>query len=352
MIEKYLYFLDENSIMAGQLDISYPDKAVSAMTEAEKSDLIQKGYSQSSLNAGRLFYPYNPNESTMVQIGFVFDSNTEYALFDRDNQIWSKQDIQLTGIFYKKLDGSLHNSIAKKDQSLYVQKTEEISLLTGDTLVYNETTGDFNIVAGAERLAKELADAKLAKLAELKNLYETKYQISIIQGNNNFPFILQGSVFESITDAANKARTTGFTYVLLQDLNGYIYETVNMPAIFINENYKDVNMVSQSNYQAYTYYQILINIATDISTVNAFTFDGNSNAETMYSSSNDLFQKKFVYGHIYDIDDKVDNYFKANTDQFFLDLGYTQHDVDNFRPWVNALTKDGNNKYIVFNSII
>lgn len=401
MIEKYLYYLDENSRKIGSKDISYPDKDIENFTEEEISDLLEKGYNKDSLDAGRLFYSHNPNESTMVNLNVNFDENIEYVFFNKENQIWEKRDIMLEGFYYSKIDASLETSIAKKNLNNYVQKTEVIQLHNDDTLKYNSLTNDIDLVKSATRIANELANEltelktqKLTTLAQdLSNL-----ELLVLMDSRVIYWSFNEQYKLELLNAVNEAKSMGsITLKRIKQPNGSIF-SVTVPFVVLEWlSYTVCHIYEHNRIKYYKYYDRISKATNVLAVNNAYTEWQNlprrdcpldcyniisEGDETRDRLCLDTVNNEADYNYLIintkiDLDQMVNeinllglhDYVDANgnldisslTEQEVLDLrvqGFTEDgnkglfDVKQFLSFYNNLTLNANGKYDVFVELI
>lgn len=164
-----------------------------------------KGFDFNCLRNNEFFISTNPSYQTEKAL---IDYNQEdEELFFENNQ-WVKKDIELIGFFYKKDDISSYNRISKKDKDLYIEKIEQIELLEGDKLIFNQEKNDIDLIKGELRLKNELEKYKQEKIIWLNN-EKQKYENILLVDGNIIPLSIKKEWLDKLKNEVYQTRTTG-----------------------------------------------------------------------------------------------------------------------------------------------
>lgn len=126
-----------------------------------------------------------------------YDSELEKLVFNFEDNQWIKQDIEISGEFYLKIDGSHHISILKKDSDLYTEIAPIIN--DGDSVVFSEDKQEWEYTAkGILTLEKDLIAKKQSVINECTAFYENLRQFKVIAGESSLTIIANESVSSNI----------------------------------------------------------------------------------------------------------------------------------------------------------
>lgn len=126
-----------------------------------------------------------------------YDAELETLVFNFEDNKWLKQDVEISGDFYLKVNGSHHISVAKKESALYTNIAPVIN--DGDSVVFNEDIQAWEYTKkGVLSLEKDLMAKKQSVINECTVFYENLRQFQVIAANLSLTITANESMSSNI----------------------------------------------------------------------------------------------------------------------------------------------------------
>ena len=173
-----------------------------------------------------------------------YNPEIEKLVFNFEDNQWIKQDIEISGDFYLKTDGSHHISITKKQSDLYTEIAPVIN--DGDSVIFNEDNQTWEYaIKGSVTLAQEL-EHKNELLISAKNI--RKQYITDKRSNLTDKGVVE---YKSNTYSnAQSAKTAILNYIVsLNDINkgGYLTYPEQKFAQLSKVEFQELALLIQKN---------------------------------------------------------------------------------------------------------
>jgi hypothetical protein len=126
-----------------------------------------------------------------------YNPEIEKLVFNFEDNRWIKQDIEISGDFYLKTNGSHHVSITKKQSDLYTEIAPVIN--DGDSVIFDDDNQAWGYtIKGDITLEKELALYKENLIKECVTFYESLRQFKVIAGKLSLPIFANEAMSQNI----------------------------------------------------------------------------------------------------------------------------------------------------------
>lgn len=216
-------------------------------------------YTIENIFIGETTEKYNQFDNSIIlpqfytEIKPVFDSNTHFAIFNKNKQRWEYKELTSIGIFYNKTDTSLLDVKSKYDinysANLYTNVKPPL-LNEGDSIIFDDQLQDWKYVnKGSKTLQSDFNSLKVKKLKEIKTDYELAQQV-LVKNGKTILIRIMGSDYSDLQREFNKSswRKDKLATINFQNLLDQKRYKIVIPRSFGKHLLAKIQEISQENY--------------------------------------------------------------------------------------------------------
>jgi len=178
----------------------------------------------------------------------ILPNINQYLSFENEN--WVLYDNELSGVYYKKSNGEITNTLLERDADLYTAIKPLATFNDGTTQRFNEELQNWEYIEkGNELLAFELQDLKNKKIAEIQSNYE-KSQKVLLKNGKTVLIKIMGQEYSDLQREFNKSswRVDKTAIIVIKDLNDQKRYKLVIPRSFGKFLLTKIQDLSQKNF--------------------------------------------------------------------------------------------------------